>query len=114
MRHAGREEADAAVGAPHHRLRGPASLGSRPKGSSPIPKQEYPPLRVVYFSGKALTEGVETHVIQNVPVRVYSVAKTIADSNTEVVVRYQHCSIQPEFWLQSAGSMCCLYGLKGL
>ena len=43
------------------------------------PKQEYPPLRVVYFSGKALTEGVETHVIQNVPVRVYSAAKTIAD-----------------------------------
>ena len=43
------------------------------------PKLEYPPLRVVYFSGKALTEGVETHVIQNVPVRVYSAAKTIAD-----------------------------------
>lgn len=43
------------------------------------PKQEYPPLRVVYFSGEALTEGVETHVIQNVPVRVYSVAKTVAD-----------------------------------
>ena len=34
------------------------------------PKQEYPPLRVVYFSGKALTEGIETHIIQNVPVRV--------------------------------------------
>ncbi|MGO9199177.1 MAG: type IV toxin-antitoxin system AbiEi family antitoxin domain-containing protein [Limisphaerales bacterium] len=43
------------------------------------PKQEYPPLRVVYFSGKALTEGIETHIIQNVPVRVYSAAKTIAD-----------------------------------
>jgi len=43
------------------------------------PKLEYPPLRVVYFSGKALTEGVETHRIQNVPVRVYSAAKTIAD-----------------------------------
>jgi hypothetical protein len=33
----------------------------------------------VYFSGRALTEGVETRLIQNVPVRVYSVAKTIAD-----------------------------------
>jgi predicted transcriptional regulator of viral defense system len=43
------------------------------------PKLEYPPLRVVYFSGQALTEGVETHRIQNVPVRVYSAAKTIAD-----------------------------------
>ena len=43
------------------------------------PKLEYPPLRVVYFSGLALTEGVETHLIQTVPVRVYSAAKTIAD-----------------------------------
>lgn len=43
------------------------------------PTQVYPPLRVVYFSGKALGEGVETHIIQNVPVRVYSAAKTIAD-----------------------------------
>jgi predicted transcriptional regulator of viral defense system len=43
------------------------------------PRLDYPPLRVVYFSGKALTEGIETHTIQNVPVRVYNVAKTIAD-----------------------------------
>jgi predicted transcriptional regulator of viral defense system len=31
------------------------------------------------FSGKALTEGVERHVVDGVPVRVYGLAKTVAD-----------------------------------
>lgn len=43
------------------------------------PKIDYPPLRVVRFSGEALTEGVETHDIDGVSVRIYSVAKTVAD-----------------------------------
>lgn len=43
------------------------------------PKLEYPPLRVVRFSGKALTEGIETHRVEGALVRVYSLAKTIAD-----------------------------------
>jgi predicted transcriptional regulator of viral defense system len=37
------------------------------------------PVRTVYFSGAALTEGVETHKIEGVPVRIYSAAKTVAD-----------------------------------
>jgi predicted transcriptional regulator of viral defense system len=37
------------------------------------------PVRTVYFSGAALTEGVETHKIDGVPVRIYSAAKTVAD-----------------------------------
>jgi predicted transcriptional regulator of viral defense system len=37
------------------------------------------PLRVVRFSGAALSEGVERYVIDGVPIRVYSVAKTVAD-----------------------------------
>jgi predicted transcriptional regulator of viral defense system len=37
------------------------------------------PLRVVYFSGAAFSEGVEGHVVNGVPVRVYSPAKTVAD-----------------------------------
>jgi predicted transcriptional regulator of viral defense system len=43
------------------------------------PQVEYPPLRVVRFSGKALTEGVERHRIESVPVKIYSPAKTVAD-----------------------------------
>ena len=43
------------------------------------PKLAYPPLRLVRFSGAALTEGVEEHDVDGVTVRVTSVAKTVAD-----------------------------------
>lgn len=43
------------------------------------PRSGHPPLRVVRFSGAALAEGVEQHVIDGVAIRVYSVAKTVAD-----------------------------------
>ena len=43
------------------------------------PKIDYPPLRIVRFSGAALTEGVEEHVVDGVTVRVTGVAKTVAD-----------------------------------
>ena len=37
------------------------------------------PIRIVRFSGPALTEGIEIHDIQGVPVRIYNPAKTVAD-----------------------------------
>jgi len=43
------------------------------------PQLDYPRLRVARFSGAALTEGIETHRLENVDVRVYSAAKTVAD-----------------------------------
>ncbi len=43
------------------------------------PKLDYPPLRLVRFSGAALTEGVEEHIVDGVTVRVTGVAKTVAD-----------------------------------
>ena len=43
------------------------------------PAQNTPPLRIVRFSGKALSYGIETHAIEGVGVKVYSVAKTVAD-----------------------------------
>ncbi|MGQ0641163.1 MAG: type IV toxin-antitoxin system AbiEi family antitoxin domain-containing protein [Gemmatimonadaceae bacterium] len=43
------------------------------------PALRYPPLRIVRYTGEALTEGVETHRLDGQHVRVYSVAKTIAD-----------------------------------
>lgn len=43
------------------------------------PKLDYPPLRIVRFSGAALTEGVEVHVVDGVMVRVTGVPKTVAD-----------------------------------
>jgi predicted transcriptional regulator of viral defense system len=43
------------------------------------PRLDYPRLRVARFSGLALTEGIETHRLEHVDVRVYSAAKTVAD-----------------------------------
>jgi len=43
------------------------------------PAVRYPPLRVVRFSGQALTEGIETHKLEGRDVRIYCVAKTVAD-----------------------------------
>ena len=37
------------------------------------------PIRIVSFSGLALTEGLEEHLIEGVPVQIYSLAKTVAD-----------------------------------
>ena len=48
-------------------------------GKARRPQLDYPRLRVARFSGAALTEGIETHRIEGVPVRVYSAAKTVAD-----------------------------------
>lgn len=43
------------------------------------PKLDYPPLRIVRFSGAALTEGVDEHVVDDVTVRITCIAKTVAD-----------------------------------
>ena len=43
------------------------------------PRLAYPPLRIVRFTGKALSAGVETHRIEGRPVKVYGPAKTVAD-----------------------------------
>lgn len=43
------------------------------------PKLAHPRLRVTRFSGPALTEGIETHRVEGVEVRIYSPAKTITD-----------------------------------
>lgn len=43
------------------------------------PRPSSPPLRIVRFSGRALTEGIEEHTIEDVHVRVFNPAKTVAD-----------------------------------
>ena len=43
------------------------------------PRIDYPPLRIMRFSGNALTEGIEEHRIEGVTVKVYNPAKTVAD-----------------------------------
>lgn len=48
-----------------------------PKDWSPV--VEAPPLRIVRFSEPYLSSGVKTYKIEGVAVRVYEVAKTVAD-----------------------------------
>jgi predicted transcriptional regulator of viral defense system len=44
------------------------------------PRLDYPPLRIFWFSGPAWSEGIETHLIDDTAVRIYSPAKSVADS----------------------------------
>ncbi len=43
------------------------------------PRLDHPPIRVFRLTSKAYTEGIETHSIEGVPVRIYCPEKTIAD-----------------------------------
>jgi len=49
------------------------------KCKSKRPMLRQPPIRVFWFSGPAFTEGVETHVLDGVSVRIYGAAKSVAD-----------------------------------
>jgi predicted transcriptional regulator of viral defense system len=48
------------------------------KGSA-LPRPSYPPISVVRFSDRSFTEGVEEHLLEGVPVKIYNPAKTVAD-----------------------------------
>ena len=50
------------------------------RGGSRRPRLDYPPVRVFWFSGPAWSEGLQTHLIEDVPVRIYGPAKSIADA----------------------------------
>ena len=49
------------------------------------PSLDYPPVRIFWFSGPAWSEGVETHQVDNVTVRIYGLEKSVADS-----FKYRH------------------------
>lgn len=49
------------------------------------PRITYPPMRIVRFPPDLLASGVEHHLIENIPVPIFGVAKTIAD-----LFRYRH------------------------
>jgi len=49
------------------------------------PKPGGTPIRIVRFTDALLTEAVETHILECVPVKVFGIAKTVADC-----FRYRH------------------------
>jgi predicted transcriptional regulator of viral defense system len=57
----------------------PAAVWLAVERRARTPALRNPRLRVARFSGTAFTEGVEEHVVEGQRVRVYGLAKTIAD-----------------------------------
>jgi predicted transcriptional regulator of viral defense system len=49
-----------------------------PRGAEE-PRLDHPPIKTYRFTGEAFTEGVETHELDGVSIRVYSPEKTLAD-----------------------------------
>lgn len=49
-----------------------------PKNSEK-PRIQYPPTRFFWISPKSFEAGIEKHIVDHVEIKVYSVAKTIAD-----------------------------------
>lgn len=49
-----------------------------PQGSR-APRLDYPPLKLIQTTGEAFTEGIETHRLDGVNIRVYNAPKTVAD-----------------------------------
>lgn len=48
------------------------------RGAKP-PRLDHPPIRVFWFTGRAFTEGIETHEVDGTPLHVYGPEKTLAD-----------------------------------
>jgi predicted transcriptional regulator of viral defense system len=49
------------------------------KRRSWTPRMDYPPIRVMHFSGEAFDFGITEHSVEGGKIRVYSPAKTVAD-----------------------------------
>jgi predicted transcriptional regulator of viral defense system len=50
-----------------------------PRDSRP-PKLEHPPVRIYRFGTEAYAAGIEVHLLDEVPIRIYSPEKTLADA----------------------------------
>jgi predicted transcriptional regulator of viral defense system len=64
-----------------------------------------PPIQIVRFSPKVLNTGIKTHIIESVPVRIYSPAKTIADL-------FYHAHRQQRWYGSKIGLTHAIQGLK--
>ena len=49
-----------------------------PRGAEP-PRLQHPPVRVFWFTGRSFMEGIQTHKVVGISLRVYSPEKTLAD-----------------------------------
>jgi predicted transcriptional regulator of viral defense system len=69
------------------------------------PSNDNPPLRTIYMSGSALTEGIGTHMLEGTPVQIFNPAKTIVDC-----FKYRHkigVDVAVEALRDGFESRCC-------
>lgn len=57
----------------------PHAVSVAVRRNSRIPSLEYPPIQAHRFSNEAYASGIEEHLIDGVPVRIYNPEKTLAD-----------------------------------
>ena len=57
----------------------PHAVAVAVRRNSRIPSLDYPPIQAHRFSNEACNSGIEEHLIDGVPVRIYSPEKTLAD-----------------------------------
>jgi predicted transcriptional regulator of viral defense system len=69
------------------------------------PHITHPPIQIVRFGPKLLDGGVQTHLIENVSVRIYSPAKTIVDL-------FYHAHRQQRWYGSKTGLTQAIQGLK--
>jgi predicted transcriptional regulator of viral defense system len=69
------------------------------------PKIDRPRIQIVRFGPKVFDKGIETHVIERVPVRIYSPAKTIVDL-------FRHCQRQKVWYGSATGLTQATLGMK--
>jgi predicted transcriptional regulator of viral defense system len=69
------------------------------------PKIDRPRIQIVRFGPKVFDKGIETHIIEHVPVRIYSPAKTVVDL-------FRHAQRQKVFYSSTAGLTEATHGMK--
>ncbi|MBI1777733.1 MAG: type IV toxin-antitoxin system AbiEi family antitoxin domain-containing protein [Proteobacteria bacterium] len=60
------------------------------------PRITSPPIQIMRFGPKVFESGIETHVIEGVPVRIYGAAKTVVDA-------FRHCHMAGRLYSKSLG-----------
>jgi len=58
----------------------PHSVDLALKSGSRRPRLSFPPVRAFWFSGLAWSEGLEVHLLDGTPVRIYGPEKSVADA----------------------------------
>lgn len=69
------------------------------------PKIDRPRIQIVRFGPKVFGEGIETHLIERVSVRIYSPSKTVVDL-------FRHAQRQKVFYSSTAGLTEATHGMK--